>query len=390
MRSSVGFRVVCLSLVAACVGLRASSDEPPPGRERVEMRAATGPRTIDGTLVVEAQDGGLLLELADQRYELVQPDQIVARRRLDAAPAEESPREFGRRILGELPAGFDLHVTKHYVVCFDTSREYAVWCAALFERLHDTFATYWTNAGLEIRRPQHPLVVVIFADRRAYEAYAARDLGAAADRVVGYYNLLSNRVTTFDLTGSDSLPKPAGRRPGRAGLEILASPEAAGLVATLVHEATHQMAFNTGMHQRLAPVPLWVSEGIATCFETPDLTNARGWKGIGGVNTARLDRFLQGSRPGGLRELVAGDEPFRRAAEGLDAYARAWALTHFLMKTKRDAFAGYLRTIAAKQPCGDDSPERRLEEFTAAFGATPDALEPEVQRMMARLHARGP
>jgi hypothetical protein len=390
MRSSVGFRVVCLSLVAACVGLRASSDEPPPGRERVEMRAATGPRTIDGTLVVEAQDGGLLLELADQRYELVQPDQIVARRRLDAAPAEESPREFGRRILGELPAGFDLHVTKHYVVCFDTSREYAVWCAALFERLHDTFATYWTNAGLEIRRPQHPLVVVIFADRRAYEAYAARDLGAAADRVVGYYNLLSNRVTTFDLTGSDSLPKPAGRRPGRAGLEILASPEAAGLVATLVHEATHQMAFNTGMHQRLAPVPLWVSEGIATCFETPDLTNARGWKGIGGVNTARLDRFLQGFRPGGLRELVAGDEPFRRAAEGLDAYARAWALTHFLMKTKRDAFAGYLRTIAAKQPCGDDSPERRLEEFTAAFGATPDALEPEVQRMMARLHARGP
>jgi hypothetical protein len=390
MRSSVGFRVVCLSLVAACVGLRASSDEPPPGRERVEMRSATGPRTIDGTLVVEAQDGGLLLELADQRYELVQPDQIVARRRLDAAPAEESPREFGRRILGELPAGFDLHVTKHYVVCFDTSREYAVWCAALFERLHDTFATYWTNAGLEIRRPQHPLVVVIFADRRAYEAYAARDLGAAADRVVGYYNLLSNRVTTFDLTGSDSLPKPAGRRPGRAGLEILASPEAAGLVATLVHEATHQMAFNTGMHQRLAPVPLWVSEGIATCFETPDLTNARGWKGIGGVNTARLDRFLQGFRPGGLRELVAGDEPFRRAADGLDAYARAWALTHFLMKTKRDAFAGYLRTIAAKQPCGDDSPERRLEEFTAAFGATPDALEPEVQRMMARLHARGP
>jgi hypothetical protein len=390
MRFSTGFRVVCLSLVAACVGLRASADEPPPGRERVEMRSATGPRTIDGTLVVEAQDGGLLLELADQRYELVQPDQIVARRRLDAAPVEDSPRELGRRILGELPAGFDLHVTKHYVVCFDTSREYAVWCAALFERLHDTFATYWTNAGLEIRRPQHPLVVVIFADRRAYEAYAARDLGAAADRVVGYYNLLSNRVTTFDLTGSDSLPKPAGRRPGRAGLEILASPEAAGLVATLVHEATHQMAFNTGMHQRLAPVPLWVSEGIATCFETPDLTNARGWKGIGGVNTARLDRFLQGSRPGGLRELVAGDEPFRRAADGLDAYARAWALTHFLMKTKRDAFAGYLRTIAAKQPCGDDSPERRLEEFTAAFGSTPDALEPEVQRMMARLHARGP
>lgn len=381
---------VCLSLAAAAFVGRAVADEPPPIRERVEIRSAAGPRTIDGTLVVEAQDGGLLLELADQRYELVQPEQLVARRRLDAEPVAESPRELGRRILGELPAGFDLHVTKHYVVCFDTSREYAVWCAALFERLHDTFATYWTNAGLDIRRPERPLVVVIFADRKAYEAYAARDLGAAADRVVGYYNLLSNRVTTFDITGSDSLPRPAGRRPGRAGLEILASPEAAGLVATLVHEATHQMAFNTGMHRRLAPVPLWVSEGIATCFETPDLANTRGWKGIGGVNTPRLERFLQGFRPGGMREIVAGDESFRRAADGLDAYARAWALTHFLMKTKREAFAGYLRTIAVKQPCGEDGPERRLAEFEAAFGATPDALEPEVQRMMARLRARMP
>ena len=379
-----------LSLAATALVACAAADEPPPPRERVEVRSAAGPRTLEGTLVVEAQDGGLLLELADQRYELLQPDQIVARRPGAAARPAATPRELGRRILGELPAGFDVHVTRHYVVCFDTSREYAVWCAALFERLSETLVTYWTNAGLDIRRPDRPLVVVIFADRQAYEAFAARDLGAAADRVVGYYNLLSNRVTTFDLTGSDSLPRPAGRRPGYAGLEILASPEAAGLVATLVHEATHQMAFNTGMHRRLAPVPLWVSEGIATCFETPDLAHARGWKGIGGVNTSRLDRFLQGSRPGGLREIVAGDEPFRRTADGLDAYARAWALTHYLMKTRRDAFAGYLRTIAGKQPCGPDSPERRLEEFAAAFGATPDALEPEVQRMMARLHARRP
>ena len=224
-----------LSLAATALVACAAADEPPPPRERVEVRSAAGPRTLEGTLVVEAQDGGLLLELADQRYELLQPDQIVARRPGAAARPAATPRELGRRILGELPAGFDVHVTRHYVVCFDTSREYAVWCAALFERLSETFVTYWTNAGLDIRRPDRPLVVVIFADRQAYEAFAARDLGAAADRVVGYYNLLSNRVTTFDLTGSDSLPRPAGRRPGHAGLEILASPEAAGLVPRQAH-----------------------------------------------------------------------------------------------------------------------------------------------------------
>ncbi len=162
--------VVWLPLAGAVLGGRAAADEPPP-RERVEVRSTAGPRTLDGTLVVEARDGGLLLELADQRYELVQPEHIVARQAIDAVAEEESPRELGRRILAELPAGFDVHVTKHYVVCFDTTRDYAVWCAALFERLHDTFATYWTNVGLDIRRPDRPLVVVIFADRRAYEAF---------------------------------------------------------------------------------------------------------------------------------------------------------------------------------------------------------------------------
>ena len=73
--------------------------------------------------------------------------------------------------------------------------------------------------------------------------------------------------------------------------EILARPEAAGLVATVVHEATHQMAFNCGLHARLAPVPVWVSEGIATYFETPDLRSRTGWRGIGGVNQSMNNNY---------------------------------------------------------------------------------------------------
>ncbi|NCY01645.1 MAG: DUF1570 domain-containing protein [Planctomycetia bacterium] len=227
--------------------------------------------------------------------------------------------------------------------------------------------------------------MVIFADRQRYEAFAARDLGAAADRVVGYYNLMTNRVTTFDLTGSGGLPRPAGQAAARAGLEILGSPEASGMVATLVHEATHQMAFNGGLHQRLAPVPLWVSEGIATYFETPDLASDRGWKGIGNVNTPRLERFLAVHRPGTLATIVAGDDPFRDPDEALDAYARAWALTFFLIQTRKPAFVDYLRTIARKEPLADDTPDERVREFTAAFGAAPAEVEDAVFRHMTRL-----
>jgi hypothetical protein len=117
--------------------------------ERVEVRGDGGRRQVEGVVLVEAVDGGLLLERADERLELVQPGVILSRTPV-ARPEVESPRDLGRRILGELPPGFDLLVTKHYCICFDTSRAYAQWCAALFERLHDAFANFWKQAGIEM------------------------------------------------------------------------------------------------------------------------------------------------------------------------------------------------------------------------------------------------
>ncbi len=216
---------------------------------------------------------------------------------------------------------------------------------------------------------------MIFADRQAYETHAAAALGGAAGRVAGYYDLLSNRVTTYDLTGSDALAAARGRRAGSAGLAILSSPEAAGLVATLVHEATHR---------RLAPVPVWVSEGIATYFETPDLRNSRGWRGIGEVNGPRLERFLGAYRPGILEALIRSDQAFRDPDTALDAYAVAWATTHHLLQTRKPDLAGYLRLLAVKQPLADDPPEERLRQFQAAFG-DPAELEQEVFKAAAKL-----
>jgi hypothetical protein len=379
---------IVLTLIASMAGRARAApvdDGLDVAKESVRIQTETGEQRLEGDVVVEALDGGLLLELADQRLEIVAPDAIVAREPIVVSGEPPTARELGRRIIAELPAGFDQLATKHYVICFDTSRAYAQWCGGLFERLHEAFANFWRQAGFEVHEAGRPLVVVIFADRQRYEAFAAEDLGAAADRVVGYYNLLSNRVTTFDLTGSDALTRRSGRSAGRAGLEILARPEAAGLVATLVHEATHQTAFNCGLHRRLAPVPLWVSEGIATYFETPDLASDRGWRGIGGINRPRLDRYLAAQRPGALQEIVLDDEPFRRADEAVDNYARAWALTYFLVQTRKEAFVSYLRTLAEKPPLAADSPEIRRQDFLDAFGSTPEELEEPLLKFMARL-----
>ncbi len=354
-------------------------------RDRVEIRATDG-HVARGAVIVEAVDGGILLEHDDGRYEVFEPGTVTAKAPAKAAVADAAD-DFGPMVLATLPPGFEVLQTKHYVVCFDTTRDYAKWCAALFERLHDAFGNYWTKGGLDLSASKRPLVVVIFADRQAYAAAAATDLGPAADRVVGYYNLLTNRVITYDLTGSDMVAAVRGRRPGNVGLEILSSPAASGMVATIVHEATHQLAFNRGMHRRLAPVPLWVSEGIATYFETPDLENARGWRAIGSTNRPRLDHFLATFRPGSVEAIIGDDNAFRRPESALDAYAAAWALTHHLIQTRKRDFIAYQKMLGVKPALAPDSAAIRRREFQEAFG-DPRAVELEVYKSAARLASR--
>ncbi|MBM4022755.1 MAG: hypothetical protein FJ284_11045, partial [Planctomycetes bacterium] len=178
--------------------LAQAAGEPTHG-DRVELRVTDG-RVVRGGVVVEAADGGLLVAHDDGRWELVQPGDVI-RRANAPPPVQETPQQLGRQILAELPPGFDLLVTKHYVICFATSRDYAKWCAAVFERLHDAFGNFWQRGGLDVTDPTGPLVVVIFADRRAFQTHATTTLGAASGQVAGYYDMLSNRVTTFDLTG---------------------------------------------------------------------------------------------------------------------------------------------------------------------------------------------
>lgn len=356
--------------------------------EIFDLSGPDGARTVEGRVVVEGEDGGVLLEQADERLELIPAELIQSRQTRSDSEDEESLHDhdhdiISQRLLAELPQGFEVLQTKHYIVCFDTTRGYAQWCASLFERLHDAFQNYWKQAGLELVESTRPHIVVIFSTKSRYVEESADELGPAAENVVGYYNLMSNRVVTFDLTGMDLLnPRGGG---SRNGLEILRSPAAAGLVATLVHEATHQMAFNCGMHQRLAPIPLWVSEGLAMYFETPDLESARGWRGVGQINRPRLDHWRTHHRAGAIEKMMISDELFRIPRDALDLYAESWALTYFLLKTRKPAFVEYMRILGQKPSLSEDSSQQRREDFHAAFGVDASELEIMLERFMTKV-----
>jgi len=340
--------------------------------ERVTFRGDVRQRTVAGRIVVEAADGGVMLQSDDGALWAIEGTAVINRQPVDAPFAPLDAEQLGQRLLDEFPAGFRVHTTPHYVICYNTSRQYAEWTSSLFERLYKAFTNYWERQGLELHEPEFPLAVVVFADRASYDSAARIDLGGAAGSIVGYYSLKTNRVNMYDLTGSEALRGANNRRGSLREInQMLSQPAAVPLVATVVHEATHQIAFNCGLQQRFADVPLWLCEGMAMYFEAPDLTSSRGWRGIGRVNYPRLETFhrnLPNWRPGSLESLLADSDRFRDPHTAAAAYANAWALNYYLIKYRSDQYAAYLKTLAEKRPLREDDAATRLAEFRRHFG----------------------
>ena len=367
-----------LPAALCCLGLVNLSE----AMDRVVMRRDNVEQTLTGRVVVKADDGGLLFETRDGVLWAVTPQEQV-KVDADAEPfAYYQPTELADVLLKELPPGFETLQTKHYLICYNTSRAYAQWCGGLFERLYLGFGNYWSNRGFAPQDPPGLLVAVVFADRTSYARYAQRDLGDAVNSIIGYYSLKTNRMTMYDLTGTAGTTQTRGN-----ALQItqtLSRPEAFGTVATIVHEATHQIVFNCGMHRRYADIPKWLSEGLAVYFESPDLDASKGWRTIGKVNAPRLATFRAylSKRPNdALVQLLQNDDRLRT----LEGYAESWALNYFLINAKQKQFQNYMQVLAAKPPLVTDAPEDRVAEFRAAFGNDLEALDKEFVRFMSRV-----
>lgn len=344
---------------------------------------------ISGRLLVTAEDGGLLILAADGKLWSVPPEELV-KHTSDEAPMEPlSQAELGELLLKELPPGFETHSTQHYLICHNTSKAYAQWCGALFERLYKAFTNFWTRKGFELHEPEFPLVALVFADRESYAQFVDKELAGGASSIVAFYSLQTNRMSLYDLTGVEALRRNGDKRGSLADInQMLARPAAEQMVATVIHEATHQIAFNCGFQTRYAAIPLWVSEGLAIYFETPDLASSKGWRTIGAVNQSRLAQFrdyLRRGRPGdSLATLIAGDERVRDPKRAIDAYAEAWALNYFLIRQHPKQYLSYLKQLSAKQPLIWDEPAERLQEFKQAFGDL-DQLDAEFVRQIGKV-----
>ena len=360
-----------------------------PAVETVRLNQQTGPEQLVGQVLVEDSAGSLMLETDEGAMHTIMANMIRSRQS-DTKPFERLDKDgLAERLLAEMGPGFQVYQSKHYVVVYNTTLKYAQWSSSLLERLQRGFLAYWKKRGCDVKEPEFPLAVVVLGDKESYLRYAKEELGPAAGSAIGYYSLKTNRITMYDLTGMQALRREDTKRGSSHDISaMLSEPEAVPLVATIVHEATHQIAFNCGMQKRFGTTPVWLGEGLAMYHETPDLGSSRSWSGIGNVNYSRFDLFHDNYDAGKiipLERMLTDDKLFQTPETAVDSYAQAWAWNYFLIRSRPKEYAAYMKTIAAKPVLVEDKKGQRVKEFRAAFGDDLKSLEDDFYRMMNRV-----
>lgn len=318
--------------------------------------------------------------------------------------------------------GMSLHTTRHFIILYDTSEPWARNRAALLEKAHDVYFSTFRRVGFKPLPLEQRLVCLLFADHNDYLAYGLKYDNANLGWAAGYYSSKTNRITFYDerqspqfeqvkqkiaeLTGAADQLREAIRTAASQNNHALVSQyrrqlEAVnkqakwyenrhealskiGNASKTVHEAVHQLAFNSQLQSRKVFYPFWLSEGLATNFETDNPARAFGplhpndWR----KNALRQAQSKDQLVP--LAQLVAIGRPDTSDAYALDTmYNQSWALFGYLFRYERDALNTYLRKIKDTPPEVRDGQTLR-QEFVDAFGDL-DQLQKRYDNYLKRM-----
>ncbi len=235
----VGTAIIGLVLSVAWAGDPVAESYP---AAKVEFKNHGPQRTELGEIWEEGQDGSKLFLTPDGQLLVLDAKDVVSGQATDEKFTPLSKAKVAERLKKELGAEFLSLETEHFVIVYNTSETYARWVGDLYEKLYKTFHKYW-DRQIELREPRLPMVALVFRSREAYLQFARPEVGDMANDMVGYYHLQTNRIVSFDITGIQGLAQPGQRIASREMLmQLFAQPLAERTVATVVHEAVHQIA----------------------------------------------------------------------------------------------------------------------------------------------------
>jgi len=143
--------------------------------------------------------------------------------------------------------------TDHFRLIHDLRSEQAEAIGQVLEFAYGQFGAYFSRYGFELKHPELPLEWMCFRREGSFADYALATERMDLSWLSGYYSSRTNRVAVVG-------PRRVGRwRGGPEGGAEFASAGGevvdVGLVK-IVHEAGHQLAFNTGLQKRGVMYPM--------------------------------------------------------------------------------------------------------------------------------------
>jgi hypothetical protein len=277
-------------------------------------------------------------------------------------------RDMKRTLYEEFGDRFDISTTQHYIVAHPRGQR-DLW-AQRFEDMYRSFTHYFRVRGFRPTEPKFPLMAVVFRNKEEYYDHAQSVGTPLQPGFLGHYDPTTNRVFLYDLTAGTN------------------NNDWSRNADTIIHEATHQTAYNVGIHTRFTGCSQWVVEGLATMFEAPGVWDSRSHPSDSDrLNQGRLRDFQGHVKPrwkeGSLRQFVATDDMFRRDAAG--AYATAWAFSYYLCETKPRDYCTYLERTADRKMFTAYPAQGRLADFERVFGNEWKMMEVKFFRFMEEL-----
>jgi Protein of unknown function (DUF1570) len=325
-----------------------------------------------GKLEAKGSNACWLME-RDGQLDFLEFSQIDSIRTVAPKFHEFSLAEMRDQLRRTLPKEFRIDGTAHFLICSEKNSHRI---GEICEETYRTFHRYFSVRGFKIAQPEFPLVIIVFPDRSSFVSYCHKDGINPPVGLLGYYMRLTNRVALFD-AGENLNAKVDSA----AGNETTLSSQLTrvsfdGMVEgnlhdTIVHETTHQVAFNTGLHSRIGQTPKWVVEGLATMFEAPGIRDSqKSASPKSRINRGRFvwfENYMHSRRqPHSLVDFLAIDDLYSSAT--LDAYSEGWALTFFLAETRHAPYGRYLKTITQRNPLKAYTSADRVADFRKAFG----------------------
>ena len=290
------------------------------------------------------------------------------------SPIEEAERELDRaqlRVHASKRSPLVTMRSEQFQAVGDASESFIKLTLDDCELIAEDYFAYYQKQGFDVKRPGRLLTLVVFRDERPYLDFARRFGSGANPHVQGFYSKAENWLVLFDFRNV-----PVSERTGYKNVQVL------------THEATHQLTFNSGLLARKGDVPRAIVEGIGCYSEKRPL---HGHSEPGSLNRMRLENLAHVQRRTKwirTTDLLTDDTAAfgNTLDQTLLAYAQAWLLVYYLMKTpaRLPQFQAYLKTIASRT-----TKDHRYDDAERNFGDL-DRLDQELRREAIRLQLNRP